>query len=178
MNKKGYMLYELIIAFVLTTIICIFLLSTAFKLNDKNQELTISAKMNVIQEDFTARFYNDANSRYSVYFIGAMSDANGEYCTFLMDDDTINIGIDKTNNTIYYDDYETELPDGIEVKRINCESTYNGSGFDTSIFHNIKEGNKNSAVAINIMIEDTFTNKEYDINILYLYQDMEINYAR
>lgn len=177
MNNKGYMLYELIIAFILTTIISIFLLSTAFKLNDRNQELTVSSKISVLQEDLTARFYNDAQGHLLTYFIGAIGDANGEYCSFYMDDQEVRFGIDKSNKTIYYDDYESKLPEGINPVSINCGSTYGEIGFDNSIFHKIREGNKNSAITINVKLEDTITDKSYDINILYLYQDINVRYS-
>lgn len=176
MNKKGYMLYELIIAFILTSIISIFLLSTAFKLNDRNQELTVSSKILVLQEDFTSRFYKDVQSHMYTYFTGSNDDANGGYCLFSMDGEEVRFGINKTNNTIYYDEYESPLPDGIVPKSINCGSTYSGDGFDISIFKNIREGNKNAAITINIKLEDTILNKDYDINILYLYQDMTVRY--
>lgn len=172
MKNKGYMLYELIVAFVLTTVISIFLLSAAFKLNDKNEELTVSSKMNVIQEEVTARFYQDIEKSVSSYLIGSSSVNGNSYCNFLIDGEEVRIGIDSNKNTIYYRDYETELPEGINVKNINCLSTYDGLGYDNSIFHAIKEGDKNSALAIGIAIEDNFSDKNYDINIMYLYQDL------
>ncbi len=177
MNNRGYMLYELIIAFILTTIISIFLLSTAFKLNDRNQELIVSSKISVLQEDFTSRFYKDARGHMSTYFVGAIGDANGEYCSFYMDDQEVRFGIDKNSRTIYYGDYESKLPDGVNPVSINCGSTYSGMGYENSIFHNIREGNKNSAITINVRLEDVVTNKDYNINILYLYQDTNVKYS-
>ena len=94
-----------------------------------------------------------------------------------MDDQEVRFGIDKNSRTIYYGDYESKLPDGVNPVSINCGSTYSGMGYENSIFHNIREGNKNSAITINVRLEDVVTNKDYNINILYLYQDTNVKYS-
>ena len=79
---------------------------------------------------------------------------------------------------IYYNGYEEKLPAGIVFKTpsLNCSTTYtrNELGvYDTSIFHKISEGRKNSVISINIGVEDTYSDKDYDINIMYLYENTD-----
>lgn len=169
------MLYELIIAFALTTLIAIFLLNTAFKLSDKNGELVVRSKIEVIQEDYTARFYNDIMTSESIYYLTSASGADDHYCSFSIDGKEVKFGVNTSNNTIYYNGYETELPDGIVPVDIYCDSTYDGDLY-TSIFKRIKEGNKNSVIVIKVELADKILNKNYYINIMHLYEDFIVTY--
>lgn len=187
MNNKGYMLYELVIAFVLTTIIAILLLSTSFKLSEKNSDLIISSKMNIMQENLTSRFYDDAMLADQVYFVGDIADANSEYCTFSIDGTEVRFGTRKATNSegkeeqyVFYNGYEEKLPSGVSLKTpaIKCSATYQRGidglyDYSKSIFHNIESGNKNSAITISVGITDNYAEKDYDINILYIFEDKD-----
>ena len=162
LNKKGYMLVEIIVAFTLTFSIAMYLLNLSLKFKDTNEDIYYSAKYLKDKNLITRNIMNDLEK--NIINVSGMNKTNKEL-TFEVKEDDGNTKTRKliiNNNTIeygYYNNSTTEF-----VKEDN--SYYKKELEQSLIIGNIENCSlANNYFCIKIPITSMYDDKSYDIKL-------------
>lgn len=96
MNKKGYLLSELIISFALSFIILIIIFNTTINLNQKLSDLFVESKASSQQLVFNRKIANDFTTKTVKSLL-----KNDKTCIITFDNDTEKKLIVGTDNIVY-----------------------------------------------------------------------------
>ena len=102
LNKKGYMLVEIIVASVIAFSIAYYLLNLTYKFKDKNEDVYYSTTMLSDKINITKNIMNDLEGK-KVTNSASSTESNNNYIILDLDDGTKRkLLIDKNNKTITY----------------------------------------------------------------------------
>ncbi len=162
--KKGFTVIELIVSFSLVLVIVMFLFQIVIHLKNlytiSNLKTELLNKQSIIS--------NQINKKFSNKTIVSLSKC-GSYCVDFLYEDGSNstLTIDYDNNTIEFENYKTNLPDGSYIKNAKV------SIVKAAIF---KDNNNNSLLIIEIPIyNDKIKNQDYIIKTIYQFNDKIYN---
>ena len=165
-NNKGFTLVELIVSFVLTLFVVLFLTRIIVMLKNASALVTYRTEILTKQGIITDRINQDLET----YAISSIEDC-GSWCvkivfvgglekelTFKAPDNT---GNDKTENYIRYGNYAIKFPTGTTIE----EPTIARSGPFT-----MESGKSNSIITINIPIRHKlYEDTKFDVRGIYQY---------
>lgn len=137
-NNKGFTLIEVIVSFMLISIVMICLLKTITVMNIQNTNLILEENYLVYESMVLKDIYDDINSSNNI----TVTDNNGEITLtsndFVNQDKIIKI----YDNEIVYDDTIYELPDGIKLNNSKYELITNDNYYILKINFKINDNDK------------------------------------
>lgn len=137
-NNKGFTLIEVIVSFMLISIVMICLLKTITVMNIQNTNLILEENYLVYESMVLKDIYDDINSSNNI----TVTDNNGEVTLtsndFVNQDKIIKIH----DNEIVYDDTIYELPDGIKLNNSKYELITNDNYYILKINFKINDNDK------------------------------------
>lgn len=137
-NNKGFTLIEVIVSFMLISIVMICLLKTITVMNIQNTNLILEENYLVYESMVLKDIYDDINSSNNI----TVTDNNGEIALtsndFVNQDKIIKI----YDNEIVYDDTIYELPDGIKLNNSKYELITNDNYYILKINFKINDNDK------------------------------------
>lgn len=137
-NNKGFTLIEVIVSFMLISIVMICLLKTITVMNIQNTNLILEENYLVYESMVLKDIYDDINSSNNI----TVTDNNGEIALtsndFVNQDKIIKIH----DNEIVYDDTIYELPDGIKLNNSKYELITNDNYYILKINFKINDNDK------------------------------------
>lgn len=158
-NNKGFTVVELSVSFCLIATIAILLFQIIISLKEVYTSGDIKTGLLTKQGMMTKKIKEDLNNKNLTSVTSC-----GDYCiTFTFESETKNLEIDKTNNTIIYDNYSLKLNNSSKFGIITG-SIYNGT--NTS-------GN-NSILNIKIPIINSIVDGDYGINIVHQFNSNNV----
>jgi len=124
MNKKGYLLSELIISFSLSFVILLLVFNTTITLNKKLSNLYVENKAVSQQIILNKKIGNDFSIK-TVTKVEKVSDITNykEYRISYNEGSTKILKIDSDNNYIEYNDEKINLPDNMTIDIMNSGIT-------------------------------------------------------
>lgn len=169
-NKKGFLVYELVIAFSLTSIISLSLISTTFILKNKSDKMNIETNMIINKTILLNNIREDIylNGLIGIYPCTDESDNIINNCaTFLYAlSGQKNLIINDVDNVIEYGDYIKQYDDTVDL---SAKSYINITKLD-----NVLDGYSDSFLEIIIPMESIQLKEDYGINFIYSF-DSRLN---
>ena len=122
MNKRGYLLSELIICFALSFVILIVIFNTTINLNQKLNDLFVENKANSQQIIFNRKIGND----FSTKTVTGMSfDETSRTCTITYSTGPIDLVV--TDEYIVYNNEKISIPNNMKIESVvTCKIDDNG----------------------------------------------------
>ena len=158
MKKNGFTVVELVVSFALTMIIVIMLLQVVTTV--KNLYISAGIKTEMLNKQ--ALINRAINQEFSTKTINSALRCGKGCVTFVYEDMTSSkLVVDKTNNTIAFNNYSTKLVSGSKFGEINI-STETLLGIDI---------NKNNSILILDIpiVHQLLPDDNYGVNIVYQY---------
>ena len=120
-NKKGYTIVEVIVSFVLITVVMIYLLRTVIVLTNKNNDLLVNEEYSVYENNLLKHVYDDLEVAYDAEDFKGVTEESGKIKLKDIDKD---IEVNKDNNQIIYGGTIYELPDKVSIRENSDHKTY------------------------------------------------------
>lgn len=161
-NNKGFTVVEIIVSFVLTSIIVLLLFELIIILKELYVTAGIKSQLLTKQTIMSEKINSDLNTKKII-----IANRCGTTCiNFVFDDSsTSRLEIDRKNNTFSYGDYKTELIAGSQFGNIKVS---------TNSVVGVATGRNNSIVTITIpIIHSLLEQQEYGINVVYQYDNRD-----
>lgn len=159
-NNKGFTVIELVVSFVLTSVIVLLLFQLVIVLKELYISAGIRSQLLTKQTIISQKINSELNDKEII-----VASRCGTTCIeFIFDDDSISrFEIDRKNNTFSYGDYKTSLVNGSQYGNIKVST-------NTSL--EVGAGKNNSIVRINVPIyHSLFEGDDYGINVIYQYDN-------
>ncbi|MEG2029002.1 MAG: hypothetical protein RR050_03885, partial [Bacilli bacterium] len=165
MNNKGMTVIELVVSFVLTIVIALFLIEIVFFLKDIYVTNGIKSEIILKQSLISDRINKIFNSKR----ISNISNCGDDCISVMFNDSSVEtISFDKKSNKVIIGDYVNNLPNGSVIGETVMKTTVN----DTEI------NCFNSLFQIYVPITNVLVkNKVFDINIVYQYDNRKENWS-
>lgn len=162
LNRKGYMLVEIILASVLAMSIAYYLLNLTYRFKNTNQDIYQSIEYNNVKNLITKNIMNELNDGY-IAFVDYGQDASGnDYVAFLNNCIDTRLTIQKESNgtkKIVYGEYTSN---GYNQESL---SYYEKQIPDSLIVENMIVTETTNSLEIKIPIQSMYSDERYDINI-------------
>lgn len=159
LNKKGYMLIEIVIASVIALVMAYFLIEVTVKLVNKNNDYYIDSILLADKNIITKEIMDDINSKK---LIAVNVEEGSRKSTLTFDDDTVKVLsiVEENDKTmISYGDYKKEISDKLKIEKIVLEII------------------NNNILSINIPAYTNYSKTNYGITVSVPYNnDIEITY--
>ena len=165
MNNKGFLVYELVIAFSLTAIIALSLISSTMILKNKSDKISVESIIEIDKTILTNHIMEDIIDYGLTGLEVCKDDTNNtiENCiTFKYAlNENKNLKIDKINNIIKYGDY---------IKKYNSKISFDQTATVTATtISGITEGYMDSFLEINIPITSELLDEVKPIKLIHKY---------
>lgn len=162
MKRKGFSTVELIVSFVIVSIVSIAIFKTVTSLMDKINFYQNQSKMTIINGNIINSIQQDLRHR-KLYGISEC----GSNCYDIMyqNFDVRRIKINMTNKTIQYGGVTEKLPSNVKIT---------GDLQLTTQTFTVEDGKHNAILTIFIPLEDEVMETSYSLNVVYQYDNRDI----
>lgn len=168
-NNKGFLVYELIIAFSLTSIIGLSLVSTTFLLKNKSDKVSIETLLIVNKTLLMNNIRKDIINDGLINIKACEDDSNAIIANCAVFNYALSgekkLIIDKENSIIEYGDY---------VKKYENVDLGETASINVTTIENVIEGYSDSFLQINIPIISTQLEEDYGISFIHTF-DSRLN---
>lgn len=161
-NNKGFTVIEIIVSFVLTSIIVLLLFELIIILKELYVTSGVKSQLLTKQTIMSEKINSDLNNKKIM-----IASRCGTSCIdFVFDDSSASrLEIDRKNNIFSYGDYKTELIPGSQFGNVRVS---------TNSVLGVAAGRNNSIVTITIpIIHSLFEQQEFGINVVYQYDNRD-----
>lgn len=169
-NKKGFLVYELVVAFSLTSIISLSLISTTFILKNKSDRMNIETNMIINKTILLNNIREDIYNNGLIGLTQCQADDGSieDNCALFIYalSGSKKLIINDVDNIIEYGDYIKQYDETVDLS--------NTSYINVVKIDGVSDGYSDSFLEIIIPMESLQLNEDYGINFIYHF-DSRIN---
>lgn len=165
MNNKGFTLVEMLLSFVIVSVIAGIMMDVLFNLKERSEKSSTLTQITIDAANITKTINNDLKRKKLTGIDTCISGSEDCYVFTFYDSTTKELSVNKNANTITYGGVIKELDEGAQVgSEITITNTYIGT---------VPSG-KNSVLKILIPITNTYNSNTYSIEIVFQFVAAEV----